>query len=300
MLTPLIHRYIRARLGKAELSPSSAKAYLHRLDLLNRAVGHLQPSQVRRHHIERWLEQTGRSAAYKRGLLVAAKQFFAWCAAEGVIAKSPAEGIRPPRLPRYAPRSLTQAEVAAVLAACPDARAKLTVLLMVQEAMRRGEVVRLELGDFDDREQTFAIRGKGGRGAVTRYVPVSDETVEAMAVYLGEHPARSGPLLRSYATGLALTPEWASRTVSEAMLTAGVKRCAYDGRSAHALRHTAALDVLHTSGDLRAVQQMLGHANLGTTGWYLRGDVKGLRSAMAGRSYAGCRAPQAAELPSAN
>lgn len=285
MLSKLIQRYVSSRLARAELSPASAKAYAHRLDLLNRAVGHLDVGQVRRHHIERWLEQAGNSAAYKRGLLVAAKQFFAWCVAEGLITKSPCAEVRPPRLPRYAPRSLTRDEVAAVLAACPDARARLTILLMVQEGMRRGEVVRLEVGDFDPHGRSFAIRGKGGRGAVTRYVPVSDETVQAIDAYLAEHPARSGPLLRSYPTGRALTPAWASRTVSEAMQAAGVKRYAYDGRSAHALRHTAALHVLEQSHDLRAVQQMLGHTSLGTTGWYLRGDVRGIRKAMAGRRY---------------
>ena len=82
-----------------------------------------------------------------------------------------------------------------------------------------------------------------------------------------------------------LTPGWYTNLVSELMRRAGVKQAPFDGKSPHALRHTAALDVLAESGDLRVVQSMLGHSSLGTTGWYLRGDVEGMRDGMGGREY---------------
>jgi site-specific recombinase XerD len=70
------------------------------------------------------------------------------------------------------------------------------------------------------------------------------------------------------------------------MARAGVKRHAYDGVSGHALRHTAASDVLDECKDLRAVQQMLGHAQLSTTAIYLRRvSAESLRTAMGGRTY---------------
>jgi site-specific recombinase XerC len=74
--------------------------------------------------------------------------------------------------------------------------------------------------------------------------------------------------------------------VAEWMRAAGVKRRPYDGNSAHALRHTAASDVLEVSGDLRAVQAMLGHSQLQTTSIYLRrAELGRLRDAMTGRPY---------------
>ena len=70
------------------------------------------------------------------------------------------------------------------------------------------------------------------------------------------------------------------------MRRAGVKRGNYDGVSGHALRHTAASDVLDRCGDLRQVQQMLGHSSLATTAIYLRrADAGQIRAAMEGRDY---------------
>lgn len=80
-------------------------------------------------------------------------------------------------------------------------------------------------------------------------------------------------------------PQTVSHIVTEAMVAAGVKRAGHDGCTPHALRHTAAQDVLHAGADIRQVQAMLGHKSVSTTEWYLRAEVPGLRDAMAGRDY---------------
>ncbi len=81
---------------------------------------------------------------------------------------------------------------------------------------------------------------------------------------------------------------WAtiSRILSALFREAGLKRRAWDGVSAHALRHTAATDVLAECGNVRTVQLMLGHASIATTQIYLgAAEVPALRAAMSGRSY---------------
>lgn len=141
------------------------------------------------------------------------------------------------------------------------------------------------MGDIDFIGGAIQVRGKGGRGQVTRIVPLTQQTRDAIVAYLDEHPVRSGPLIRNYRNGRAMTKEHIGRLISRIMYDAGIKAGPYDGRSSHANRHTAAVDVLEESGDLQAVQQMLGHQSLSTTGVYLRSRVGPLRDAMGGRAY---------------
>lgn len=89
-------------------------------------------------------------------------------------------------------------------------------------------------------------------------------------------------------TGDTLHPEHVGRVMTETMWRSGVKNARYDGRSGHALRHTAASDVLDRCGDLRVVQELLGHEDLSTTAIYLRRvSAERMREAVEGRSYTG-------------
>ncbi len=157
-------------------------------------------------------------------------------------------------------------------------------LLEVQEGLRAGEVSRLQIGDIDFIGRTARVVGKGGH---ERLLPISEETWAAVSAYLDEHPATSGPLLRSYRQPWRpLAPDTISGMVSEWMRVAGIKRRARDGISGHALRHTMATDALRNGAHLRDVQHALGHAHLATTEAYLPLVVNDLRAAMGGRRYA--------------
>jgi len=154
---------------------------------------------------------------------------------------------------------------------------------MVGMGLRCCEVERLEMGQWDRRAQVMVVRGKGSH---ERALPVPVEVSAALAAYLAEHPAGSGPLVRSYRRPTALAADTLSGMVSEWFRAAQVKRSARDGVSAHALRATAASDVLDVCGDLRVVQEMLGHQNLATTSIYLRrAGLPQMREAMSGRTY---------------
>lgn len=107
-------------------------------------------------------------------------------------------------------------------------------------------------------------------------------------------------MIRSYqhpSSGVAAP--YVSRLVRRWMYAAGVKQRAGDGISGHALRHTAATDVLRaTNGNVRVVQMMLGHQSLASTQRYLRTYPEELRTAMAGRSYVHIRsAPAVSATP---
>lgn len=277
-------RYVTERSDRREMTRSTTKTTRWAL-LSFVAVAPDNPRHLTRRHVERWLSSqphVGRNTLYTRFSTV--RTFCRWMAVRGYTRGDVTLGVDGPRRTRGLPRSLTADEVGAVLAACPDARAKLIVRLMVDEGLRRVEVARLQLGDINHADRLMLVRGKGD---AERFLPLMDSTYRVLAAYLDEHPATSGPLVRSYQYPTrGLTPDHIGRLVVEWMSEAGVKRAPRDGKSGHSFRHTCASDVLDRGAHIRQVQMMLGHASIATTEVYLRRvDATALRGVMEGRSY---------------
>jgi site-specific recombinase XerC len=230
-------------------------------------------------NVESWLLNKPMAGATGRSRLSQVRQFCRWLIHRGHLTADPTLGVEGPRTPRYVPRGLRGDAVGRALNTCPDARARLILLLMCQEGLRCLEVTSIELGDIDFDERLVLVNGKGGH---QRVLPVSDETWSALAEYLTEHPARAGPLIRSYVDPYrGIDPGYVSTLVARWLRAAGVEA------TAHALRHTAASDMLRSGAHLRDVQAALGHVSLSTTQRYLPWLVGDLRTAMAGRKYRG-------------
>ncbi len=239
--------------------------------------------QLTRRHVEHWLRTAKIAPSTMRTRLSQVRCFCGWAVEHGFMRTDPTLGVRGPRQPRRLPRGLKLCEVQAVLACAPNPRARLIVLLMVQEGLRRKEVAGLTLGDIDTAERTMLVTGKGDH---QRVLPISDETWAALRSYLGTGRVVGGPVIRSLRDGRsAIQPSMVGRIVSAAMLAAGVKERGYDGRSGHSCRHTAATDSLRAGAHLRDVQKMLGHVSLQSTQIYLPLVVHDLRVAMGGRTY---------------
>jgi site-specific recombinase XerD len=129
------------------------------------------------------------------------------------------------------------------------------------------------------------VRGKGNR---ERWLPISDETLAALHEYIAEAPGSAGPLLRSVThPGRGITSSYVGVLISKGMLASGIKSHGYDGKSAHALRHTMAGAMIDDGADVRDVQAALGHSNRSTVHVYLRRRVAAgrLREVMGQRSY---------------
>jgi len=219
--------------------------------------------------------------------------FSRWLVRRDVIRADITADLPPVRMARQMKRALPAGDVSLLLAACPDKRARAIVWLMVGCGLRCCEVSGLETGDYDERGATMFITGKGGH---ERVVPVPSEVGVVLDAYLDEVGRGRGPLIRrseyhrqrNRDRHEGLAADTVGGIVVEAMKAAGIKSRRRDGVSAHALRHTAASDVLDGCKDLRVVQQMLGHAHLATTAIYLREvDLGTMREAMEGRTYSG-------------
>lgn len=236
--------------------------------------------------VAEWLDGLGRHEPRgRRTELSHTRGFTAWLVAAGHIGCDPLAAAPRVRIPRAVPRALPADQVAAILAACRDSRARLIVELMLWCGLRRGEVPALLVDDADRCSGTLRVRGKGGH---ERLVPLPPAVVVALEAYLADHPppdARAR-MIRSYqhpASGI--TAVRVGMIVSEVMATAGVHLTPRDGRSPHALRHTAATDTLRAGATLADVQALLGHSSIATTAVYLRADTAALARAMGNRRY---------------
>jgi integrase/recombinase XerC len=284
-LAPMVREYLRGRVARGEITRPTSVDLSYTLAGLVESFGRRPLSQLGPKAIDRWLESIGHHApATRREYLSRVRGFCHWMVAQGHIVDNPTDHVPTIRQPRQVPRTLTTNEVAMLLHACPDARARAVVWLMVGCGLRCVEVSRLDVQDYDADGRTISVTGKAGH---ERRLPVPCEVAAAVDAYLDEAGRPAGALIRARGTADRLSPRTLSGYVRGWMVAAGVKTSPLDGRSAHALRRTAGSDVMDACGDIRVVQEMLGHVRIETTAMsYLRPVAMGkLRVAMEGRGY---------------
>lgn len=287
----LVDDWASARFRRGEVGALTVSAYRYNLASFAKTV-RVAPKALTRRDVEHWLEVSALAPATARMRLSMLRLFCRWLVEEGVLSKDPTFGVKGPREPRRLPRGLPHQDVDELLEASPDARTKLVMLLMVQEGLRRKEVVGLQVGDIDMAEHVMLVRGKADH---ERLLPISGETWRALTAYLFEYPAKAGPLIRSLRDGRSpVLASTVGRIVSQMMFVSGTKKAPGDGRSPHALRHTMATDMLRGGAHIRDVQAALGHVTIVSTQRYLPLIVNDLREAMGGRHYRGRRWSQRA------
>jgi integrase/recombinase XerD len=262
------------------LSPRTIEAYasdLARLAAHATGAGAPQPAALSRPVLSGYLESlaaAGLSPRTRARMLVSARRFAHHLVATGRLERDPTEGIATPRQERRLPRTLRRDETTALLeAAAADGplglrdRAMLEVLY--GSGLRVSELVGLPLSGVDARAGLLRVVGKGRK---QRLVPVSEPALDALAAYLAEGRPRLLAKARRKPEAVFVTARGAAMTrqnffsrLRGLALRAGIPR---ERVSPHVLRHAFATDLLEGGADLRAVQAMLGHADLSTTQIY--------------------------------
>jgi integrase/recombinase XerD len=282
-----IQRYVEERHSLGRLNTETAMRVGYRLRRFSDHFGRRPLSQLTVRHVEQWLVSIRHLSPGTRRLnLSNVSCLCQWLVDQGALGKDPTRGLSIAK-PRAVPRALSLDRAVALVShveQLDDPRARVIVALMLYCGLRCCEVSWADVDDYDDRARTLLVRGKGGH---ERVLPVPAPAAAILDIYLIGRGIVSGPLFQSQnSPGVALTPGSISRLVAGWMVDAGVKRARYDGRSAHALRHTCASDVLEACNDVRIVQKLLGHASVATTEIYLRRvGLSKLRAAVEGRSY---------------
>lgn len=220
------------------------------------------------------LESDGKSAATAARRLSAIRQFFRFLHTEGLRIDDPSAGIDSPKRTRSLPRLLSEAEVERLLAAAratggPEGK-RLAAFMEVLYAtgLRVSELVSLPFPILTPERSYIVVRGKGGR---ERMVPLSEPAIQALRDYEAvrekflKRPRDGRWLFPSRAKGGHLTRQRFAQLLDGLAVAAGIEPAKV---SPHTLRHAFASHLLANGADLRAVQQMLGHADISTTQIY--------------------------------
>jgi integrase/recombinase XerC len=266
--------------AERRLSPLTCENYARDVRVLLDLAADTPLAQLQVHHIRRFLAQLhgrglgGRSLAR---MLSAWRSFFHYLARDHGLTQNPCLGLRAPKSPKALPQCLSPDQAHQLLdMATGDEplamRDKAMFELFYSSGLRLSEVVGLNPGQIDFAEGTLEVTGKGGK---TRIVPVGRLATEAIQAWLPQRELLAQPQEHGLfvgRNGTRLGPRAVQYRLKQWALKQGISSEVHP----HVLRHSFASHVLQSSGDLRAVQEMLGHASISTTQVYTHLDFQHL------------------------
>ena len=266
-----------------QYSPNTIKSYERDLLCLSSFLSSEYKSWklVNEHEIRTFINSERRRGLSPRSiqrLLSSCRTFFEYLLNEGQIKISPAQNISSPKLAQLLPKAMDADLVQRLLDFKPrgitEIRDKALAELMYSSGLRLSEICRLNLNDLDLKEKTCIVVGKGNK---TRIVPVGRKAIQAIRVWL-QHRSDLTTTKKTNTEAVFLNNK-GKRISPRSVQLRLEKLCqlrGIPGINPHMLRHSFASHVLESSGDLRAVQEMLGHSDIGTTQIYTKLDFQHL------------------------
>ena len=296
----LTERYLEHARVQKRLAPRTLALYsedLHKLMTAAAQAG-IALTAVQNHHVRRWVAQMHAGGRSGRGIaliLSGWRGFYTWLGREGLVSANPVQDVRAPRQARPLPKALgvdEAVQLADHVAEDDDpwleARDAAMVELLYGSGLRVGELVGLDVAASDAAQRG----GRGwidlpsaevqvqGKGSKRRGVPLGTQALAALQRWLALRDQVAGQGDAAMALfigrrGTRLTPQSIWQRLKRRSLLAGLATPVHP----HMLRHSFASHVLQSSSDLRAVQELLGHAHIGTTQVYTRLDFQHLAKA---------------------
>jgi integrase/recombinase XerC len=261
----------------------------HTRNAYQRDLGHLQ-NYCDKQDISRWSKLDGRqlrgfvAERHRQGIsgrslqrnLSAIRTFYRYLLKEAKVNNNPAEGIIAPKSPRKLPKVL-DADQAVQLVEINEEdtlaiRDRAMLELIYSSGLRLAELISLNLNDIDFNDRILTVTGKGKK---TRIVPVGQHAIKAIKRWLKKRAAmtnESEQALFISNRGKRISP----RSVQDRLKQWAIKQGLPIHVHPHMLRHSFASHLLESSGDLRAVQELLGHADISTTQVYTHLDFQHL------------------------
>jgi integrase/recombinase XerC len=280
----LLGAYLDHLANQRRLSPGTRRNYLKDIAALFELNPGLALDRVQAHHVRRSVAQlharglSGRTIAH---MLSAWRGLFNWLVRHRSYGANPCLGLRAPKEAKGLPKALSPEAAGQLLdvpaATPPEMRDKAMFELAYSSGLRLAELVSLDLAHADAirRDAEVTVTGKGGK---TRSVPVGAKARAALESWLAARAvlARAGvPALFVGARGERIASGVVRARLAQWARRAGLPVHVHP----HVLRHSFATHVLQSSGDLRAVQEMLGHSSISTTQVYTHLDFQYLAKA---------------------
>jgi integrase/recombinase XerC len=261
------------------LSPLTRENYARDIRALLQLAGETGLKELQTQHIRRFIATLhGRGLGGKSiaRMLSAWRGFFSYLSRRQKLDNNPCIGMRPPKSARSLPQALSPEQASKLMEIGDDdalaLRDHAILELFYSSGLRLAELVSLNLEGLELEEGTVTVTGKGSK---TRIVPVGSHAIAAIHAWLPQRALLKNEEERALfvgRTGKRLTP----RAVQYRLKIWALKQGIASDVHPHTLRHSFATHVLQSSGDLRAVQEMLGHANISTTQVYTHLDFQHL------------------------
>lgn len=278
----LVRDYLQSLAERRRLAPRSVDNYAHAIATLLRLLGDSPLAGVDAARVRRYVGQLHGAGLSGRTLaltLSAWRGLYRWLVKQHGHAANPCEGIRPPKSPKLLPKALAVETAQQLLDGAPDdspmgRRDQAMAELLYSSGFRLAELVAIDCADgrLDLAGGEVTVTGKGSK---TRTVPVGSRAREAVQRWLAVRATLASPDERALFVGAR------GRRISPAVVNASLARLARARGlevkvHPHMLRHSFATHVLQSSQDLRAVQELLGHASISTTQVYTHLDYQAL------------------------
>ena len=284
MLYPEIKEFLSYLESVKQYSPHTIKGYERDLKKLSDYLSAQDIENwkiVKEHDLRAFINSERRRGLSPRSiqrLLSSCRTFFENLLIEGHIQLSPAQNVSSPKSAQLLPKAMDADLVQRLLDFKPkgmiEIRDKALAELLYSSGLRLSEVCQLEVQDLDLKERTCRVLGKGNK---TRIVPVGKKAIQAIRdwmIYRSELKAS-----KETSTHAIFLNNKGNRISARSIQLRLEKLCLQRGIPSinpHMLRHSFASHVLESSGDLRAVQEMLGHSDIGTTQIYTKLDFQHL------------------------
>ena len=281
-LTKHYLRYLKLERG---YSPNTVEAYKHDLEWL---LGYLEqegvdPLSVKLEDLEHFaamLSDHGISAKSQARILSGVRSFYRYLVLDGYLDVDPTELLESPHLPQHLPEYLSTEEVDALensidLTSNEGHRNRAIIEVFFSCGLRVSELTNLKLSDLFLTQGFIRVNGKGGK---QRLVPISERAIHELELWFDDRRQMNiKPVEEDYVflnrRGHHLTRTMILIMVKRQAEAAGIKKTI----SPHTLRHSFATALLKGGADLRIIQELLGHADLGTTEIYTHMDDESLR-----------------------
>jgi integrase/recombinase XerC len=288
----LVTRYLDYVEVEKRLAERTVVLYREDLAKLARAAATagVALTEVKNAHIRRWVAQMHSQGRSGRGIaliLSGWRGFYKWLGREGLVSANPVQDVRAPKAPKPLPKAMGVDDATAFADFTDagddpwlDARDAAMVELLYGSGLRVGELVGLDVGPSAQAKGWLDLQACEahvlGKGSKRRSVPIGSKALEALQLWLGVRgevsAAALSPALFTGRRGTRLTAQAVWQRLQRRSQLAGLAMPVHP----HMLRHSFASHVLQSSGDLRAVQELLGHANISTTQVYTRLDFQHL------------------------
>lgn len=281
----IMRRYVRYLRLERGFTPNTIDAYVHDLEHLSTFLEGkgISPFAVKLRDLEEFaasLHDLGLGPRSQTRILFGVRSFYKYLVLDGYLEVNPTELLESPRLPEYLPEYLTTEEVDRLEASIDlttneGHRNRAIIEVLFSCGLRVSELTNLKLSDLNLRDRFMRVVGKGHR---ERLVPVSDKAIKELGLWFDDRRQMNiKPGEEDYVflnrRGHHLTRTMILIMIKRQAAEAGITKTI----SPHTLRHSFATAMLRGGADLRVIQVLLGHANIGTTEVYTHLDNEQLR-----------------------